>query len=70
MSSANAPSALPSFNASDSAFRRGAALFQSSSAACNVGAMPLARTARERSRLTTISVPSRPPSLRLPSFMV
>src|SRR5690606_21168875 len=58
------------FNSSDSAFSRGAALDQSSSAACSVGAMAPAFTARERSRLTTTSVPSRPPSLRVPSFIV
>jgi hypothetical protein len=69
MSSANAPFAQPAFNSSDSALRRGATFDQSSSAACSVGAMPLALTAFERSRLTTTSVPSRPPSFSDPSFM-
>src|SRR5690242_17838874 len=69
MSRANAPTTSPAFNASDRVFRRGAAFDQSSSAACSVRATWVAVTARVRSRLTTISVPSRPPSLRLASFM-
>ena len=48
---------------------RGAAFDQSSSACCSVDAMPVAFTARERSRETTISVPSRPPSFNEPSFI-
>src|SRR3546814_19915929 len=42
---------------------------QSSSACCRVDAMPVARTACDRSRETTTSVPSRPPSFREPSFI-
>src|SRR5690242_11758772 len=56
-------------SASYSACRRGAVFCQSSSAACSVGAMSVARTPCARSRLTTINVPSRPPSLRVASFM-
>src|SRR3546814_15192741 len=42
---------------------------QSSSACCRVDAMPVARTACDRSRETTTSVPSRPPSFREPRFI-
>src|SRR5690606_3259167 len=69
MSRSNTPSASPASRDSDSALSRGAVFDQSSSAACSVAAMPFARTARRRSRLTTIRVPSRPPSLRLASFI-
>src|SRR5690242_6598288 len=69
MSRAKAPTTWPAFNDSDRAFRRGAVFDQSSSAACSVRAIWTAVTACVRSRLTTISVPSRPPSLRLASFI-
>src|SRR4249919_439477 len=69
MSMSKASGASPALSASDNALRRGAVLDQSSSARCSVGAMVVARTPRLRSRETTISVPSRPPSLREPSFI-
>src|SRR6478672_8998808 len=69
MSRSNTPSASPASSDSDSALRRGATVSQSSSARCRVAAMPVARTAFERSRETTTRVPSRPPSLSEPSFI-
>ena len=48
---------------------RGSWRGQSSSAACSVGAISAAGTKVEPVAPTTTSVPSRPPALRLPSFM-
>src|SRR5688572_8383133 len=69
MSRLIASSAVSALRASYTPFRRGAVLDQSSSARSSVAAMPVARTARVRSRETTMSVPSRPPSLSEPSFI-
>src|SRR5438067_11008479 len=61
--------ARPAFRSSYRAASWGAMKFQSSSAACRVGAMPSAMWAVFRSRETTASWPSREPSLRVASFM-
>ena len=66
---AGAADATTPFSRSYNAFRRGAVFDQFSSARCKIGAIADARTARVRSRLTTISVPSRPPSFKDPSFI-
>src|SRR5258706_11358618 len=60
---------MPVSNSAASAASCGPRSCQSSSAACNVGAMPPARTARVRSRDTTASWPSRP-DLSEASFIV